>query len=200
MHMAGQKGYKAPPWDIGGPLCPISCGWSPPEPMKHGHRLIQTVESMAAVYRVELGRPGALSAWYVGETRGFKGRMGQYGVMIRRLLAMYATTDPVVIDQDRFRLVQYEFARSIVNGEHIHWRWRYLPDGADTKNAEDQEIALAKVQFPGVRTLNRKHSGLSYGYFDDMPVNDVDLSWRQVHARLVSHKASKNLGSRCMVV
>jgi len=168
--------------------------------MKRGHRIVKTVEHRPAVYRVELGPPGAPSAWYVGETRRFKGRMSEYGIMIRRLLAMYSGADPVVIDKDLFRLVQYEFARSIVCGVHIHWRWRYLPEGANTKVAEEEEIAAAKKLFPDARALNRKHGGTSFGYFDTMPVSAVDPAWRHVHARVAPHKDRKKLGSRPMPV
>lgn len=201
LHTVGQLGYRPEqPVTAGGPPGSIACGWSPPEPMKRGHRIINTVGPMPAVYRVELGPPGALSAWYVGETKGFKGRMRAYGVMIRRLLAMYSGVGPVVIDKDLFRLVQYEFARSIVVGEHIQWRWRYLPEGANTKAVEEREIAAAKERFPGVRTLNRKHGGTSYGYFDTMPVKDVDPAWRAVHARVAPHAGRKKAGIQRVVV
>jgi hypothetical protein len=112
--------------------------------------------------------------------------MRQYGVMIRRLLAIQASIGPVLIDKDKFRWVQYEVADAMLSGLPVTWRWRYLPDDSCTKDAENLEIAIAVARFGSKSSLNNTFRNRPTGYFDTAAPSSIAGSWTSAHARLAT--------------
>jgi hypothetical protein len=116
--------------------------------------------------------------------------MREYGVMIRRLLAIQASIGPVLIDKDKFRWVQYEVADAMLSGLPVIWRWRYLPDASCTKDAENLEIGIAVARFGSKCALNKKFGNRPTGYFDTAAPTSIAAPWRSAHARLATARAA----------
>jgi len=151
-----------------------------------------SVRDQPALYRFLIYRNTRLEQIYVGETKHFASRMGQYCGMTRRLLLLALGTTAVVIEKHPFRLVQYHLAASLLSKHHrIFLEWTYLHSKLVKRSREaferDEQRRLSRRH-----TRSRLIDGKKDGNFENGPA-PLMPPWEAVHQSLQPWRNRKKL-------
>jgi hypothetical protein len=145
-----------------------------------------------ALYRFLIYRGHALERIYVGETKHFATRMGQYCGMIRRLLLLAIGCTPVTVEKHPFRLVQFFVAAALLGkNPRVYLDWTYLPSNIkklDRETLERTEQQRARGRLRPWHVIDGKRDG----NFENGPRPSCG-PWDVVHGRLLALPARKKL-------